>query len=142
MAVSSAARGSDRRPLVLGVATLRLTSGRVALCLAGRIAPGRCLSLGSLGAFGSAAWGFARWLLTLGVARWLLACGLIALRRAGCLAALFIIPLVAIGTLRLGEVALLQPGRGTCEAAVSSDGGRHGRCHHKSSRRGEPAETP
>ncbi|MCH8153561.1 MAG: hypothetical protein IH830_14470 [Planctomycetes bacterium] len=123
------------------MATLRLTSGRVALYLAGRIAPGRCFSLGSLGAFGSAAWGFARWLLTLGVATLLLARGLIALRRAGCLAALFIIPLVAIGALRLGEVAVLQPGRGTVEAALSSDGSRHGRCQHKS-RRGEPAEAP
>ena len=106
MAVSSAARGSDRRPLVLGMATLRLTSGRVALCLAGRIARGRCLSLGSLGAFGSAAWGFARWLLTLGVAGWLLACGLIALRRAGCLAALTVISFVTFGALVLGEVAV------------------------------------
>ncbi len=141
MAVSSAARGSDRRPLVLGMATLRLTSGRVAVYLAARIAPGRRLSLGSLGAFGSAAWGFARWLLALGVARWLLACGLIALRRAGCLAALMIIPLVAFGAWLLSEVAVLQSGRGTCEAAVSSDGSRHGRCHHKS-RRGEPAEAP
>ncbi len=123
------------------MATLRLTSGRVALCLAGRIAPGRCLSLGSLGAFGSAALGFARRLLTLGVGTLLLARGLIALRRAGCLAALMIIPLVAIGALLLGEVAVLQPGRGSCEAALSSDGSRHGRCHHKS-RRGEPAEAP
>ena len=123
------------------MATLRLTSGRVALYLAARIVPGRCCSLGSLGAFDSTVLGFARRLLTLCVAALHLARGLIALRRAGCLAALMIIPLVDFGALLLGEVAVLQPGRGTCEAAVSSDGSRHGRCHHKS-RRGEPAEAP
>lgn len=121
--------------------TLRLTSGRVALYLAGRIAPSRCLSLDSLGALGSAALGFARRLLTFCVATLFLARGLIALRRAGCLAALMIIPLFAIGVLLLGGAAVLQPGRGTCEAGVSSDDSRHGRCHHKS-RRGEPAEAP
>ncbi|MCH8343370.1 MAG: hypothetical protein IH983_05230 [Planctomycetes bacterium] len=120
---------------------LRLTSGRAALYLAARIVPGRCFSLGCLGALGSAALGFGRRLLTMGVAALHLARGLIALRRAGCLVALMIIPLVAFGAWLLGGAAVLQPGRGTCEAALSSDGSRHRCCHHKS-RRGEPAEAP